>query len=89
MTVPGIEMGSYDAGSFNWMPGGVFVNSPQFLQKLGDAYLEKGIKPEIEIFDAGMLGIADYFVKKGHLSTPVTTSSVWGCWAVCPLRWRI
>lgn len=24
----GIEMGSYDAGSFNWMPGGVFVNSP-------------------------------------------------------------
>ena len=70
MTVPGIEMGSYDAGSFNWMPGGVFVNSPQFLQKLGDAYLEKGIKPEIEIFDAGMLGIADYFVKKGHLSTP-------------------
>ena len=66
----GIEMGSYDAGSFNWMPGGVFVNSPQFLQKLGDAYLEKGIKPEIEIFDAGMLGIADYFVKKGHLSTP-------------------
>ena len=70
MTVPGIEMGSYDAGSFNWMPGGVFVNSPQFLQKLGDAYMEKGIKPEIEIFDAGMLGIADYFVKKGHLSTP-------------------
>ena len=56
MTVPDIEMGSYDAGSFNWMPGGVFVNSPQFLQKLGDAYLEKGIKPEIEIFDAGMLG---------------------------------
>ena len=70
MTVPGIEMGSYDAGSFNWMPGGVFLNSPQFLEKLGDAYMEKGIKPELEIFDAGMLGIADYFVKKGHLSTP-------------------
>ena len=70
MTVPGIEMGSYDAGSFNWMPGSVFVNSPQFLQKLGDAYMEKGIKPELEIFDTGMLGVADYFVKKGHLSTP-------------------
>lgn len=70
MTVPGIEMGSYDAGSFNWMPGGVFLNSPRFLEKLGDAYMEKGIKPELEIFDAGMLGIADYFVKKGHLSTP-------------------
>ena len=68
--LPGIEMGSYDAGSFNWMPGGVFINSPQFLQKLGDLYMEKGIKPELEIFDAGMLGVANYFVKKGHLSTP-------------------
>ena len=66
----GIEMGSYDAGTFNWMPGGVFVNSPQFLEKLGDLYMEKGIKPELEIFDAGMLGVASYFVKKGHLSTP-------------------
>lgn len=70
MTVPGIEMGSYDAGSFNWMPAGVFMNTPQFLQELGDAYMEKGIKPEIEIFDAGMLSVAEYFVKKGHLSTP-------------------
>ena len=69
-TVPGIEMGSYDAGSFNWMPGSVFVNSPQFLEQLGDVYLEQGIKPEIEIFDAGMLGVAEYFVKKGPLSIP-------------------
>lgn len=63
----GIEMGSYDAGSFNWMPGGVFMNTPQFLQELGDLYMARGIKPEIEIFDSGMLGVTDYFVKKGHL----------------------
>ncbi len=63
----GIEMGSYDAGSFNWMPGGVFMNTPQFLQELGDLYMERGIKPEIEIFDSGMMGVAEYFVKKGHL----------------------
>lgn len=69
-TVPGIEMGSYDAGTFNWMPSGVFMNSPEFLEKLGDLYMQKGIKPEIEIFDSGMLGIANYFVKKGHLSSP-------------------
>lgn len=68
--LPGIEMGSYDAGSFNWMPSGVFLNTPQFLQQLGELYMENGIKPEIEIFDAGMLGVASYFVKKGHLSTP-------------------
>lgn len=69
-TVPGIEMGSFDAGSFNWMPGSVFLNSPQFLQQLGDVYMERGIKPEIEIFDAGMLGIAEYYVKQGHLPSP-------------------
>lgn len=70
LKIPGIEMGSYDAGTFNWMPAGVFMNSPQFLKALGDAYMEKGIKPELEIFDAGMLGVADYFVKTGHLPTP-------------------
>ena len=68
--LPGIEMGSYDAGTFNWMPAGVFLNTPQFLEKLGDLYMERGIKPEIEIFDTGMLGITEHFVKKGHLPTP-------------------
>lgn len=68
--LPGIEMGSYDAGTFNWMPSGVFLNTPQFLEQLGKLYMARGIKPEIEIFDAGMLGIAEYFVKKGCLPTP-------------------
>ena len=70
-TVDGIEMGSYDAGSFNWMPGSVFENSPQFLRQLGDVYIDRGIKPEVEIFDSGMLGVANYFVEQGHLPTPV------------------
>ncbi|MCO7122922.1 3-keto-5-aminohexanoate cleavage protein [Ihubacter massiliensis] len=66
-TLDGIEMGSYDAGSFNWMPGGVFMNTPKFLEELGDVYMERGIKPEYEIFDTGMLDIVEYFTKKGHL----------------------
>ena len=70
-TLDGIEMGSYDAGSFNWMPGGVFANSPKFLEELGDVYIRRGIKPEIEIFDTGMLGVTEYFVKNGHLPTPL------------------
>ena len=70
-TVDGIEMGSYDAGSFNWMPSSVFENSPDFLRQLGDVYIQRGIKPEVEIFDSGMLGVANYFVEQGHLPTPV------------------
>jgi len=70
-TLDGIEMGSYDAGSFNWMPGGVFMNTPDFLNELGQVYIDRGIKPEVEIFDAGMLGVTDYFIKKGSMKTPV------------------
>lgn len=61
-TAPGLEMGPYDAGAFNWMPHTVFMTSPQFLEKLGEVYMEVGIKPEIEIFYAGMLGITEYYV---------------------------
>ncbi|CAG9000037.1 MAG: 3-keto-5-aminohexanoate cleavage enzyme [Candidatus Celerinatantimonas neptuna] len=67
----GIEMASWDAGSFNWMPGGVFVNSPQFLGQLAQLMSERSIKPELEIFDSGMLGIANYFVEQGLLATPL------------------
>lgn len=69
-TLDGVEMASYDAGSFNWMPGGVFMNSPKFLGELGAVLMRRGIKPEIEIFDAGMLGVAEYFMKNERLSRP-------------------
>lgn len=65
-----IEMGSYDAGTFNWMPNVVFMNSPQFLEQLGQLYIDRGIKPEIEIFDSGMLGVTEFYVKKGKLPSP-------------------
>ncbi len=70
-TLDGIEMASWDAGSFNWMPGGVFINSPQFLGQLGEILTSRGIKPEIEIFDTGMLGVARYFVEQGQLRSPL------------------
>lgn len=70
-TLDDIEMASWDAGSFNWMPAGVFVNSPAFLGQLGEILTARSIKPEIEIFDSGMLGIADYFVEQGKLRAPL------------------
>jgi 3-keto-5-aminohexanoate cleavage enzyme len=64
------EMASFDAGSFNWMPAGVFMNSPQFLEKLGKVMIEHDIKPELEIFDSGMIHTTKYFIKKGLLKSP-------------------
>lgn len=64
------EMASFDAGSFNWMPLGIFENSPQFLEQLGLKMKELGVKPELEIFDSGFMNIVSYYVNKGVLVPP-------------------
>ncbi len=75
---PEIQMGSYDAGSMNWGCHAVFENSPAFLEQLGNCYLENNIRPELEIFDAGMLGNVNYYAKKGILKDPLCIQFVLG-----------
>lgn len=58
------EMASYDVGTFNWLPGPPFMNTPDFLRKLGKVLIESGVKPEIEVFDGGMVNAAMYFFEK-------------------------
>lgn len=65
-----IEIGSFDAGTMNWSCNHVFDNSPEFLEKLGRAYQEHGVKPELEIFDSGMLGNVEHYIKIGVLKSP-------------------
>lgn len=72
------EMCSYDPGTMNWANSYVFSNTPQFLEKLGKETIELGIKPECEVFDGGMLGNIEYYVKKGVLQTPVHYQFVLG-----------
>jgi len=64
------EMCSYDCGSMNWQHNAVFENNPQFLEKLGLMAQEAGVKPEIEVFDPGMIYNAAYYIKKGILKLP-------------------
>lgn len=61
------EMCSFDAGTFNWLPGGPFMNTAEFLRKLGKVCMETGTKPEIEVFDSGMINAAMYFMQKEHI----------------------
>lgn len=72
------EMGSYDCGSMNWMHTGVFLNTPPFLEKLAQTMNECGAKPEIEVFDAGMIYNAAYYQKKGLLKAPLHYQFVLG-----------
>lgn len=72
------ELASYDCGSMNWAHSTVFENSPRFLEKLGTVMQENNIKPEIEIFDAGMIYNALYYLKKGILKAPLHFQFVLG-----------
>lgn len=72
------ELASYDCGSMNWAHTTVFENSPRFLEKLGMVMQENNIKPEIEIFDAGMVYNALYYLKKGILKAPLHFQFVLG-----------
>jgi 3-keto-5-aminohexanoate cleavage enzyme len=73
------EMCSYDCGTMNWLHTGVFENNPQFLEKLGKMAKEAGVKPEIEVFDPGMIYNAQYYIKKGILDTPAHFQFCMGC----------
>lgn len=72
------ELASYDCGSMNWAHSTVFENSPRFLEKLGSVMQENNVKPEIEIFDAGMVYNALYYLKKGILKAPLHFQFVLG-----------
>ncbi len=72
------EMCSYDPGTMNWANTYVFLNTPKFLERLGTLTQELQIKPELEIFDAGMLGNVEYYLKKGFLKEPLHYQFVLG-----------
>ena len=77
--IPGIEIGTFDASSFNWgIPGGVFHNSPKFLSDLGLLYQEKNIKPEFEVFDFGALRAIGIYWKQGYVKEPLHLSYALG-----------
>lgn len=72
------EMASFDCGSMNWQNNCVFENSPQFLEKLALEMNAVDVKPEIEVFDAGMVYNALYLLKKGYLKAPLHFQFVLG-----------
>jgi len=75
------ELASFDAGSIN-LGGGVFSNPPEFLDEAAGAMKEKGVKPEIEIFDSGMIVTALRMRDEGKLDEPLhfqfVLGTLWG-----------
>jgi 3-keto-5-aminohexanoate cleavage enzyme len=72
------ELASFDCGTMNWDHTSVFLNTPSFLEELGQKMKENHVRPEIEIFDAGMIYNAEHYLKKGVLEQPAHYQFVLG-----------
>ncbi|HVO12838.1 MAG TPA: 3-keto-5-aminohexanoate cleavage protein [Vicinamibacteria bacterium] len=63
------DMASLTLGSMNF-PREASVNAPRTIRALADRMRERGIVPELEIFDVGMLDYAHYLIERGVLREP-------------------
>ncbi len=63
------DMASLTLSSLNF-PVTASVNSPDMIQRLAGRMQEKGIKPELEVFDLGMANYAHYLIHKGLITPP-------------------
>jgi len=77
------EMGSFTTGSNN-LPGIVYENSPKFIEFLAGVYQETGVKPEIEVFETGMIANALFLQKKGYIQPPLHFDFVLGAPGAMP-----
>ncbi|MFI5178899.1 MAG: 3-keto-5-aminohexanoate cleavage protein [Vicinamibacterales bacterium] len=63
------ELASLTLGSLNF-PKQASVNEPATIQRLAARMHERGIVPELEIFDLGMVDYAHYLIGRGLLNPP-------------------
>jgi len=63
------DMGSLTLSSLNFNKS-ASINSPEMIVKLLEKMNQKKIKPELEVFDVGMINFSKYLIKKGLLQPP-------------------
>lgn len=72
------EMATLDCGTLNFGGDEIFVNTENTIKYFGQKMIEKGIKPEIEVFDKGMIDYAIKFAKQGYILKPMHFDFVLG-----------
>jgi 3-keto-5-aminohexanoate cleavage enzyme len=63
------DMASLTLSSLNFLRQ-ESVNAPETIQRLAGAMAEAGVRPELEVFDLGMMNFANYLIDKGLLTPP-------------------
>ncbi len=77
------EMATLSCGTCNFGPD-VFMNSEEYIEKFAVKMQEMGVKPEIEVFERGMIENAKRLVKKGLVKAPLHVDFVLGVPGACP-----
>ncbi len=71
------EMATLSCGTCNF-GSDVFMNSEEYMEKFAKRMKELGVKPEIEVFERGMINNALKLVKKGLVDMPLHFDFVMG-----------
>jgi len=72
------EMATLDCGTLNFGGDEIFVNTETTIKNFAKVMNEKGVKPEIEVFDKGMVDLAVRYHKQGHILAPMHFDFVLG-----------
>jgi 3-keto-5-aminohexanoate cleavage enzyme len=75
--VAGAEMGTLNMGTMNFGDQ-VFVNARPDIVKVATRLRQRGLVPECEVYDAGMLDTLAWLLKEGHLAQPYHVQFVLG-----------
>ena len=72
------EMATLDCGTCNFGGDEIFVNTENTIIEFAEKMNARGIKPEIEVFDKGMIDMALRLHKKGYIKGPMHFDFVMG-----------
>lgn len=72
------EMATLDCGTLNFGGDEVFMNTENTIKYFGERMIERGIKPECEVFDKSMIDMALRLAKKGYIKHPIHFDFVMG-----------
>ena len=72
------EMATLDCGTVNFGKDDIFVNSENTIIAFGQKMIELGVKPEVEVFDKGMIDTAIRLQAKGYIKAPMHFNFVLG-----------
>ena len=75
---PTPEMATLDCGTCNFGGDEIFINTDNTINNFGDIMKQRGIKPECEVFDKGMIDLALKSAWKGHIDFPIHFDFVLG-----------